>query len=84
MQAPPWHWFGVTQAAPLLCQVPVALQFCGCWTLHCVWPCPQDPPHADPTPDPMHVLFELVQVVGLPQVPEVVQLFCVVRLAHSV
>ena len=40
------------------------------------------PWHDDPTPEPTHVWF--VHVVGLPQVPVAVQLFCTVRLAHSV
>jgi hypothetical protein len=68
----------------LLPQVPLALQVC-CVTLsaaHWVAPSMQTPPHAEPRPVPMQVLP--VHVVGFPQAPAAVQLFCVVALAHSV
>jgi hypothetical protein len=40
---PPVH------AAPLLCQLPDALQFCGCDPVQWVWPGAQLPAHAPPT-----------------------------------
>jgi hypothetical protein len=54
------------QGFPLFCHMPVALQFWGCWPLHCVWPGPQDPVHAPLT----HVELVL-QVTEPPHVPVV-------------
>jgi len=62
----------------------VALQVCLVTpsAAHCVVPSAQTPPQAEPTPVPMQVL--LVHTVGLPHVPDAVQLFCVVASTHSV
>jgi hypothetical protein len=55
--------FESAHEAPLFCQLPLPLQFCGCWPLHCFWPATQLPEHTPPT----HV--ELLQVTELPHVP---------------
>jgi hypothetical protein len=44
----------VAHAEPLSCQLPVALQLCGCWPLHCTWPGAHEPWHVPLT----HVLLE--------------------------
>jgi hypothetical protein len=56
-------------AFPLFCQVPLALQFCGCWPLHCVWPGAHEPEQAPLTQ------VELVQVTELPHVPLALQVW---------
>jgi hypothetical protein len=54
-------------AAPLLCQAPVALQFCGCWPVHCSWPGAHEPVHTSL----MHVW--LTHAAPTVQVPDALQ-----------
>jgi hypothetical protein len=80
VQAPSKHTWP-PQDAPLSCQVPVALQFCGCSPLHCTWPGAQTPWHEEPTPVPTHVWP--VQGTGVAQVPVVLHDCCAVVVEHS-
>ena len=54
--------------APALCHVPVALQVCGCWPLHCTCPGPHTPWH-DPDTQVVFVQAEPV----FPHAPDEVQ-----------
>jgi hypothetical protein len=68
-------------AAPLSCHIPVALQFCGCWPLHCVWFGAHWPWHIEPMPIPTHVW--LVQLTAVAQLPAGPQDCCADVPAHS-
>ena len=70
------------QAAPLFCHIPLALQFCGCWPLHCAWFGAHWPWHDEPGPVPTQVWF--VQFTGVAHVPAALQDCCAVVLEHSI